>query len=130
MRHEPIVTARQTLWFLLAYVAIIALSVWVNLAVFCSGALKYDNGCGGAGTYIPLWEIFLAPLAIAAIVLERWRRTAPTPASTIVIYLVGIAVIYQVGWQLERFPVLLVVEAAAIAIATAARWKLTRSRLA
>jgi hypothetical protein len=119
-------TVRQTLWFVVTYAGLIALSVWVNLAVFCSGDLKYDQGCGGAGVYIPLWEIFLVPLVVAAIVIERWRRTAPVPTQRIVTYLVGIAIVYQIGWQLERFPVLLAIESAAIAVAAFARWRVTR----
>jgi hypothetical protein len=123
-------SARQALWFIVAYAAIIALSVWVNLAVFCSGDLKYDQGCGGAGVYIPLWEIFLTPLALAAIGIERWRRTAPVTTQRIVVYLVGIAIIYQIGWQLERFPMLLLIEALAIAVAAFARWRVTRGATA
>jgi hypothetical protein len=119
---------RQTLWFMAGYVALIALSVWFNVSVLCSADAKYDRGCGGLGVYIPLWEIFLTPLALAAIGLERWRRATVPTTRRILIYLAGIFVIYQIGWRLERFPQLLALEAIAIALAAAVRWKVAARR--
>jgi hypothetical protein len=117
-------THRQTAWFIAAYVVTVAALVWFNLAVLCLGDAKYDGGCGGFGTYIALWEIFLAPLPIAAILLERWRSSGPPPAARLLAYLVGIAVVTEVGWLLiETFPVLLATEAVAIGIAFLIRMK-------
>ena len=117
-------TLKQIAWFLAAYVALVAAAMWFNLAVLCQGDLKFDGGCGGFGVYIPLWEIFLAPLPIAAILLERWRRSHPPSTSRLLAYLAGTLVVAEVGFLLiERFPVLLALEVGAIALATVMRWK-------
>jgi hypothetical protein len=116
-------TARQALWFIVAYAALVAASVWLNVSGLCLAAAKYDNGCGGLGTYLSLWEIFLLPLLIAAIAIERWRRTAAPPAMRLVIYLVVIGAVFQIGWRLEKFPVLLALEAVVIALFAFARWR-------
>ena len=117
-------TLRQIAWFLGAYVALVAAAMWFNLAVLCQGAAKFDGGCGGFGLYIPLWEVFLAPLPIAAILLERWRRTEPPSTSRLLAYLAGILVVAEVGFLfIDRFPVLLALEGAAIALASLVRWK-------
>jgi len=122
-------TAKQTAWFLAAYVALVAVAVWFNLAVLCQGDAKYDGGCGGFGIYIPLWEIFLAPLPLAAIVLEWKHRATPPPASRLVIYLAGILVIAEAGFLLiEKFPVLMVVEATAIVVAALPRRRAVSER--
>jgi hypothetical protein len=117
-------TVRQVAWFIAAYIAIVALAVWFNLAVLCQGDVKYDQGCGGFGVYIPLWEIFLAPLPIAAILLELWRRSEPPPAARVLAYLAGILAVAEVGFLLiDKFPVLLGTQAAAIGIACVIRLK-------
>ena len=117
-------TLRQIAWFLGAYVALVAAAMWFNLAVLCQGAAKFDGGCGGFGLYIPLWEVFLAPLPIAAILLERWRRTEPPSTSRLLAYLAGILFVAEVGFLfIDRFPVLLALEGAAIALASLMRWK-------
>src|SRR5687767_12112186 len=119
-------TRRQVAWFIVAYIALVAAAVWFDLAVLCAGDAKYNGGCGGFGTYITLWEIFLLPLPIAAILLERWRRSHAPPTSRLVLYLVGILAVSQIGFLLiEKFPVLLATEAAAIAIAAVFRWRST-----
>ena len=117
-------TVRQVVWFLAAHVAIVALAIWFDLAVLCAGDAKYDGGCGGFSVYIPLWQIFLAPLPLAAVLLERWRRAEPPPTARLVAYLVGVGIVAQVGFLLiEKFPVLLGLEAAAILIAGIVRWR-------
>jgi hypothetical protein len=115
-------TLRQAMWFILGYIATVAAAIWFDLAVLCEGDPKFDHGCGGFGLYIPLWEIFLAPLPIAAIVLERWRRSQPPPTARVIAYLVAIMGIAALGFVLiERFPVLLAVEAVAVAVAVVVR---------
>ena len=122
-------TLRQTAWFIAAYVALVALAIWFNLAVLCQGDPKFDDGCGGFGLYIPLWEVFLAPLPLAAILLELWRRSTPPSTSHLLIYLGSILVVAEVGFLLiDRFPVLLATEATVIILATRARWKTIRAR--
>ena len=120
-------TLRQVAWFLGAYIVIVALAVWINLAVFCLGDAKYANGCGGFGTYIPLWELFLLPLPLAATLLERWRRSGPPPTMRLLAYLAGIVAVAEFGWVvIEKFPALLATEAVAIAIAFVIRLKTSR----
>lgn len=117
-------TLRQVAWFLAAYVALVAVAMWFNLAILCQGDVKFHGGCGGFGLYIPLWEVFLVPLPIAAILLERWKRSEPSATSRVLAYLAGILVVAEVGFLLiDRFPVLLALEAAAIALASLVRWK-------
>jgi hypothetical protein len=120
-------TLRQVVWFVAAHVALVALAMWFNLAVLCQGDVKFDGGCGGFGLYVPLWEVFLAPLPIAAILLERWRRAEPPSTSRLLAYLAGILLVAEVGFLLiDRFPVLLAIEAVAIALAGIVRWKRVR----
>lgn len=120
-------TLRQVAWFIAAYVILVAAAMWFNLAILCQGAAKFDGGCGGFGLYIPLWEVFLTPLPVAAILLERWRRTEPPSTSRLLAYLAGILVVAEAGFLLiERFPVLLAFEVAAIALASIMRWKAIR----
>lgn len=120
-------TLKQVAWFLAAYGALVAVAMWFNLAILCQGAAKFDGGCGGFGLYIPLWEVFLAPLPIAAILLERWRRAEAPSTSRLLAYLAGILVVAEVGFLLiDRFPVLLAIEAVAIALACIVRWKRVR----
>jgi hypothetical protein len=114
-------TPRQTVLFSLAYAALIAISVWLNVSVLCLADAKYSNGCGGLGVYVPLWEIFLLPLLIGVIAIQRWRRSAPPTTLRLIQYLLVIAIVYQIGWRLDRFPILLGLEAAAIALVVAAR---------
>jgi hypothetical protein len=122
-------TVRQIAWFIAAYVAIVAVSISFNLAVLCQGDVKFNGGCGGFSFYIPLWLIFLAPLPIAAILLEFWRKTTPPPTARLLAYLAGILFVAEFGFLvLERFPVLLATEAAAIGIGCVARWKAVRRR--
>lgn len=117
-------TARQIVWFIAGYIAIVALAIWFDLAVLCRGNAKFNGGCGGFGFYIPLWEIFLGPLPIAAILLERWRKTTPPSTTRLVAYLAGILLVTEVGFLfIKKFPVLLAVEALAIIIAWVVRWK-------
>ena len=117
-------TLRQIMWFIAAYVAIVALAVWFNLAVLCQGDAKYDQGCGGFGVYIPLWEIFLLPLLIAPILLESWRAPHPPPTRRLLAYLAMILVVAEAGFLLiEKFPVLLATEAAVIGAAGIIRWR-------
>ncbi|MFL5617283.1 MAG: alpha/beta fold hydrolase [Gemmatimonadaceae bacterium] len=124
-------TIRQVVWFLAAHLALVALAVWFNLAVLCQGDAKYDGGCGGFGIYIPLWEIFLAPLPLAAILLERWRRTERPPRSRLVAYLIAIAVVAEVGFLfIDRFPVLLGLEAVSIIVAFIVRGRAVARRIA
>src|SRR5687768_759482 len=97
-------TLRQVLWFIAAHVSLVAVAIWFDLAVLCQGAVKYNRGCGGFGIYIPLWEIFLAPLPIAVILLERWKRVTAPPTPRLLGYLAGILVVTQVGFLLiEKF---------------------------
>ena len=120
-------TPRQVAWFVSAYVAMVAMAIWFDLAVLCRGHVKFDRGCGGFQLYIPLWEIFLAPLPIAAILLELWRKSNPPPTARLLGYLAGILVFTQVGFLLiKKFPVLLASEAAAIVIAAGIRWRTTQ----
>ena len=122
-------TLRQTAWFIAAYVALVALAIWFDIAVLCQGDIKFDHGCGGFGLYIPLWEVFLAPLPLAAILLELWGRFTPPPTSRLLVYLGGILVVAEVGFLLiDKFPVLLATEAIAILVATRARWRTIRAR--
>ena len=122
-----IMTRRQVAWFIAAYVILVAVAMWFNLAILCEGAARFDGGCGGFGLYIPLWEVFLLPLPIAAILLERWRRTKPPSTSHLLAYLAGILVVAEVGFLvIERFPVLLALEGAGIALAAVVRWKAVR----
>ena|SRR5687767_15032782 len=117
-------TARQMLWFIAGYVALVAAAIWFDLAVLCRGHAKFNGGCGGFAFYIPLWEVFLAPLPIAAILLERWRKTTPPPTTRLLAYLAGILFVTEVGFLfIKKFPVLLGVEAVAIIIACVVRWK-------
>lgn len=119
-------TPRQVAWFLAAHVALVAVAVWFNLAVLCAGDAKYSGGCGGFGVYIPLWQIFLAPLAVAAILLERWRKTEPPPTRRLLGYLLVTLAVAEMGFLLiEKFPVLLGVEAAVILAAVIVRWRIT-----
>ena len=129
-------TARQVAGFIIGYIAIVALAIWFDLAVLCRGHAKFNGGCGGFGFYIPLWEVFLAPLPIAAILLEGWRKTTPPPTTRLLSYLGGILLVTEIGFLLiKKFPVLLAVEAAAIGTAAFMRWKTvarnseTRSRV-
>jgi hypothetical protein len=118
-----LMTVRQVVWFIAAHVTFVALAIWFNLAVLCEGDLKYSGGCGGFSVYIPLWQIFLAPLPLAAVLLERWKRAEPPPTSRLMAYLVGIVIVAEVGFLLiDRFPVLLGLEAAAIVLAAIVRW--------
>jgi hypothetical protein len=121
-------TLRQIAWFLGAYVALVALAIWFNLAILCQGDVKYSGGCGGFEIYIPLWEIFLLPLPIAVMVLELWRKTTPPSTRRLLAYLVGIITVEEVGFLfIERFPHLIAIEAAAIAFAAIWRWRSLRS---
>ena len=122
-------TVRQVVWFIAAYIAIVALAMWFNLAVLCQGDVKFNGGCGGFALYIPLWEVFLAPLPVAAILLELWRKTTPPPTKRLLAYLAGILVVTEVGFLLiEKFPLLLAAEAAAIGIGCILRWRSVGSR--
>ncbi len=121
-------TRRQAILFIASYISLIALSVWFNVSVLCLADAKYDHGCGGLSVYIPLWEMFLAPLAVAALILERWRRTEAPGSSVIVTYLVAILIVYQIGSRLERFPVLIAVEAAVIGLAAVLRFRRSARR--
>ena len=122
-------TLRQVAWFMTAYIVIVALAIWFNLAVLCQGDVKHDRGCGGFALYIPLWEIFLAPLPIAAILLELWRKRAPPPTTRLLAYLAVILSVTEVGFLLiDRFPVLLATEGAVIGVGCLARWKTSDRR--
>ena len=117
-------TARQIGWFIAGYVALVAAAIWFDLAVLCRGHAKFNGGCGGFAFYIPLWEVFLAPLPIAAILLEGWRKSAPPPTARLVAYLAGTLFVTEVGFLfIKKFPVLLAVETVAIIIAFVVRWK-------
>lgn len=117
-------TVRQAAWFIAGYAAIVAVAIWFDLAVLCRGHAKFNGGCGGFGFYIPLWEVFLAPLPIAAILLERWRKTTPPPTTRLLSYLGGILLVTEVGFLfIKKFPVLLALETVAIVIAWVVRWK-------
>ena len=122
-------TVRQIAWFVAGYVATVALMVWFNLAVLCEGAAKFDGGCGGFAMYIPLWELFLTPLLLAAILLEQWRKSEAPPTVRLLAYLLGVAVVTEVGWLLiDTFPALLATQALAIGIAFLIRARATISR--
>ena len=122
-------TLRQTAGFIVAYAIVVAVAIWFNLALLCQGDLKYDHGCGGFGLYIPLWLTFLAPLPAAAILLELWRKSSPPPTSRLVGYLLAIVIVAEVGFLLiDRFPVLLAIEAIAIIVGCAVRVVTARSR--
>jgi hypothetical protein len=116
-------TAKQAAWFIIAHVALVAVAIWFNLAILCQGDDKYSGGCGGFGVYIPLWEIFLAPLPIAAIVLERWKKSEPPPAVRLLAYLAATLFVAEVGFILiDKFPILLALESVVIALAAILRW--------
>jgi hypothetical protein len=118
---------RQVAWFIVAHVALVALAIWFNLAVLCQGDAKFSGGCGGFGLYIPLWEIFLAPLPIAAILLELWRKSQSPPTMRLFAYLGASLFVAEAGFLLiDRFPVLLALEAAIIALAAVMRWRTIR----
>ena len=120
-------TRRQVAWFIVAHVALVAAAIWFNLAVLCQGDAKFSGGCGGFGLYIPLWEVFLAPLLIAALLLEMWRKAQPPPALRLVAYLAGTLLVAEVGFLLiDTFPVLLTIEALVVAFAGVMRWRTTR----
>src|ERR687898_350312 len=106
-------SARQVACFMVAHVALVALAMWFNLAVLCQGDAKFSGGCGGFSLYIPLWEMFLAPLPIAAIMLEQWRKSrSPLPTSRLLAYLGATLFVAEVGFLLiDTFPVLLALEA-------------------
>ena len=117
-------TVRQIVSFSAAYIGIVAVAIWFDLAVLCAGAPKFNRGCGGFSLYIPLWEIFLAPLPVAAIFLEWWRKRSPPPTARLVAYLVAIFIIAQVGFLvIRKFPILLALEAVMILIAFIVRMK-------
>jgi hypothetical protein len=117
-------TARQIVWFIAGYIAIVALAIWFDLAVLCQGNTKFNGGCGGFAFYIPLWGIFLAPLPVAAILLERWRKLTPPTTTRLLAYLTAILIVTEVGFLfIKKFPVLLAVEAVAIVIGCLVRWK-------
>jgi hypothetical protein len=119
-------TWRQITWFLGVYVGIVAMAVWLNVSVFCLADAKYSGGCGGLGVYFFLWLIFLAPLVLAAIALESWRRTTTPPSSRLLLYLAAIAGVLELGWLvIERFPMLLATEVVVIALWWFARLKTT-----
>ena len=120
-------TLKQVAWFIVAHVALVAAAIWFNLAVLCQGDVKFSGGCGGFGLYIPLWEVFLAPLLMAALLLEMWRKSQPPPALRLVAYLAGTLLVAEVGFLLiDKFPVLLTIEALIIAFAGVMRWRTTR----
>ena len=120
-------TLRQVVWFIAAHIALVALAIWFNLAVLCQGDAKFSGGCGGFGLYIPLWEVFLAPLALAAIVLERWGRAQPPPTLRLLVYLGATVFVAEVGFLLiDKFPVLLALEAVIIALEAVLRWRTIR----
>lgn len=122
-------TVRQVVWFFAAYVAIVVVAIWFNLAVLCQGHVKFNQGCGGFAFYIPLWGIFLSPLPIAAILIERWRKATPPPATRLLAYLAVILFVTEVGFLfIEKFPVLLAVEAAVIGMGGLMRWKTVKDR--
>jgi len=115
---------RQIAWFIAAYVAIVAIAIWFDLAVLCQGDVKFNHGCGGFSFYIPLWVTFLAPLPIAAILLEFWQKTTRPPTARLLAYLAAILVVTEFGFLvLEKFPALLATEAAVIGIGCVLRWK-------
>lgn len=117
-------TLRQVVWFLAGYIALVAVAIWFDLAALCQGHAKFDGGCGGFAFYIPLWAIFLAPLPIAAILLERWKKSTPPPNTRLLAYLAGILFVTEVGFLfIKKFPVLLAIETVAIIIACVVRWK-------
>ena len=120
-------TVRQVAWFIVAHVALVAVAIWFNLAVLCQGHAKFSGGCGGFGLYIPLWELFLVPLPIAAILLELWRKSHPPPTLRLLAYLVATLFVAEVGFLLiDKFPVLLAIEAVLIALAAVIRWRTSR----
>ena len=122
-------TIRQVAWFVVAYIVLVAAAMWFNVAVLCEGDAKYDQGCGGLGVYVPLWLIFLAPLPTAAIALELWRRSGPPPKARLVAYLVVIVAVAEIGFLvIDKFPMLLALEAAVIALAFGVRLKTARQR--
>ena len=115
-------SARQAIWFLAAYAAIVAVGIWFDLAVLCQGDLKYSHGCGGFGLYIPLWEVFLAPLPVAAIGLEWRRRSGTVPTSRLLGYLAIVLVVCQLGFVfIHKFPILLATETLVIMLGTLLR---------
>ena len=110
-------TVRQVVWFVAAYIAIVASAMWFNLAVLCQGDVKFNRGCGGFALYIPLWEVFLAPLPIAAMVLEQWRKTTPPPTTRLLAYLAVILLVTEVGFLLiDSFPILILTEALLVGV--------------
>jgi len=120
-------TLRQAAWFIVAHVALVAAAIWFDLAVLCQGDAKFNGGCGGFGLYIPLWEIFLAPLLAAAILLEMWRKSQPPSTLRLLAYLAGTLVVTEVGFLfIDKFPLLLTIEALIVAFAAVMRWRTTR----
>jgi hypothetical protein len=118
---------RQVAWFIVAHVALVAVAIWFNLAVLCQGNEKFSGGCGGFSLYIPLWEVFLAPLPIAAILLEQWRKSQSPSTLRIFGYLGATVFVAEVGFLfIDTFPVLLALEAVSGALAAAMRWRTIR----
>ena len=121
-------TRRQLAGFVAAYFIVVAVAIWFNLGVLCQGDPKYDQGCGGFALYIPLWEVFLLPLPIAAILLEWWGKSSPPSTTRLLGYLMAILLIAEIGFLLiDKFPVLLATEAVAIAAGCAVRVVTARS---
>jgi hypothetical protein len=117
-------TLRQAAWFSVVHVALVAAAIWFNVAVLCHGDPKFSGGCGGLDVYIPLWEIFLAPLLIAPLLLERWRKSQPPPTLRLLAYLAGTLFVAEVGFLLiDKFPKLLAIEGVMIALAAVMRWR-------
>lgn len=111
----------QIAWFAVGYLGVVALAIGLGLAGFCLGAPQHGAGCGGFRIYIPLWEMFLLPLPLSAIAIERWWG-GRTPDARLFGYLAGILAIAGIGFVvIEKFPVLLAIEAAAIA--ATASWR-------
>src|SRR5262245_47286972 len=120
---------KQVAWFVSAHAALVAAAIGFDLAVLCQGDAKYDGGCGGFGLYIPLWAVFPVPLPVAAILLEQWRRASRPPGRRLFGYLATGVLIAGLGFvMIDKFPVLLAVEATAIAIFGLVRWRAVRAR--
>ena len=74
-------TARQTVWFIAGYVALVAAAIWFDLAVLCRGHAKFNGGCGilfvteVGFLFIKKFPVLLAveTMAIILAFVVRWK---------------------------------------------------------
>ena len=74
-------TARQIVWFIAGYIAIVVLAIGSILPYCGQGLAKFKRRRAGLRIYIPTWGIFLAPLPIAAISFFTFRALEEAASS-------------------------------------------------